>query len=86
MSEEASDVIPPFVLDDVHNNPELVARWVNDVEFRRNLLRAESPRDFARQNGYDLSVETSDWLTRLLASRSIEELLGEGLSYVLVPM
>ena len=76
MTEEQSADIPDSVIADVTSNPELVARWVRDPDFRRALVSAENPQAFAAANQYNLSAETSEWIKQRIGEIGIDTVLG----------
>jgi hypothetical protein len=76
MTEEQSAAVPDHVITDVTSNPELVTRWVNDADFRRDLLSAPSPQAFAQQNKYNISAATSDWIKQRVEEIGIDTVLG----------
>ena len=66
--------VPDSVYQDVERNGGLLERWVTDEEFRAGILGAEDPAEFARQHGFELQQDTSDWIKDRVAVRTPEEL------------
>jgi hypothetical protein len=66
--------VPPSVYEDVERNGGLLEKWVTDEEFRAGILGADDPAEFARQHGFELQQDTSDWIKDRVAARTAEEL------------
>ncbi len=66
--------VPDSVYQDVERNGGLLEKWVTDEEFRAGILGADDPAEFARQHGFELQQDTSDWIKDRVAARTQEEL------------
>ena len=72
----SSSGIPAHVFDEVRNNETLVAKWVQDADFRSGLLRSGDPRQYALDNGCDMAQATADWVKERCQNVDIEGLLS----------
>lgn len=76
MDNSEAPSVPASVFDDLEEHPDLIQRWVNDLEFREGVLRAEDPGAAVTQlSGIPLREDTKAWINERVRARTPEGLL-----------